>query len=365
MQPVRPSRGWSFRSRLALAACVAPVAMLLACCSSPAPKAQGLSPGRGIVTLAATQPPADQPTIADAIGAHNQRVADLARLRTPVTLVIDAPDPSDDNPERRRRDQLEGNLQLIQPANVSLRIDKVSQTLFVLGSNQQRYWWIEFTDPRRAFVGDMSLATPAKVARFGLALHPLDLLELAAITPLSPSAQGGWDQTRANESEAGGLLRVRDRLISAAFATQAQSEANSAGAQNAAASGWGWRELLIDPATLQPRAVWLLATDGRAIAWSELDQYIEVPVDGKGQSPARIASRIRAVVWTQRGEDRIEMSLSQPENVGNRIRTGQFDLDRVLDTYEVAETIDIDDLLAREAIQGSRAPNISRFNLDD
>ena len=354
MQHKRCRRGWSFRGGLAMAACVAPMALMLACCSSPSPKATGLSPGRGVVAVASAQSPAGLPTVADAIAAHNQRVADLSRMRTPVTLVIDAPDPSDDNPDRRRRDQLEGNLQLIQPANVSLRIDKVSQTLFVLGSNQQRYWWVEFTDPRRAFVGDMAQATPAKVARFGLALHPLDLLELAAITPLSPTARGGWDASRTEITQAGGLLRVRDRLISAAFASEAEGT-----------GGWGWREVLIDPSTLQPRAVWLLSPDGQPIAWSELDQYVEVPVDGKGQSAARIASRIRAIVWTERGEDRIEMSLSQPENAGNRIRTGQFDLDRVLDTYEVSEVIDIDALLAREAIDGQRSSNLSRFNLDD
>lgn len=361
MQHTRCRRGWSFRGGLAMVMCVTPMALMLACCSSPSPKATGLSPGRGVVSSASAQSPAGVPSVAEAIAAHNQRVADLSRLRTPVTMVIDAPDPSDDNPDRRRRDQLEGNLQLIQPANVSLRIDKVSQTLFVLGSNQQRYWWVEFTDPRRAFVGDMAQATPAKVARFGLALHPLDLLELAAITPLSPTARGGWDASRKDITQAGGVLRVRDRLISAAFA----SEASRSGGGSGSDGGWGWREVLFDPATLQPRAVWLLSPDGRAIAWSELDQYVEVPVDGKGQSPARIASRIRAVVWTERGEDRIEMSLSQPENAGNRIRTGQFDLDRVLDTYEVADVIDIDALIASEANQGQRSPNLSRFNLED
>jgi hypothetical protein len=283
------------------------------------------------------------------VAAHNQRVADLGRLRTPVTLVIDSPDPAEGEPDRRRRDQLEGNLQLIQPSNVSLRVDKVSQTLFVLGSNENRYWWIEFTDPRRAFVGGMSLATPAKVARFGLALHPLDLLEMAAITPLSAGATGGWDRSRGGE---GGVLRVRDRLASEGFA-----------AANAVA--WGWRELLIDPTTLQARAVWLLSPEGRAIAWSELDRYVEVPVDGKGRSAARIASRIRAVVFTEQGNTVLDMSLSQPENAGNRIRTGQFDLDRVLDTYEVAEVVDVDEILAREAARGEPAASLSRFNLDD
>jgi hypothetical protein len=59
------------------------------------------------------------------------------------------------------------------------------------------------------------------------------------------------------------------------------------------------------------------------------------------------------------------MSLSQPENAGNRIRTGQFDLDRVLDTYEVAEVVDVDEILAREAARGEPAASLSRFNLDD
>jgi len=310
------------------------------CCAPKPPRISSLAPNAGFVAIADMQPPTIVASMATIIAQHNERIGDLARLRTPVTMIIDAPDPRHDEPERRRRDQVEGNLQVIQPASVSLRVDKLSQTLFVLGSNEEHYWWIEFGDVRRAFVGRIAEASMEKAAMFGLPVHPLDLLELAAITPLSEAARGGWDPTRTagqigdGSDPSAGVHRVRDNLMH-----------GSAQASNVGRAG-GVRELLFDPVSGEARAVWLLSSKGRAVAWSELTRYAAVPVDGNAFSSAAIATRINVTIPTQDGRDqtRVEISLGKPENPGSRLRTKQFVLEEVLSAYSVEEIIDIDTL---------------------
>lgn len=295
---------------------------LAACGSKPIASNPGVAPDQTarlqpLTVKDTSNPPANVPDAQTVIARHNARVADLGTLRTPVTLLIDA--PKSDGTEKRLQEQVEGSLQLIQPHQVSLRVDKVGQTLFVMGSNSERYWWIEFGDERWAYVGATALATPRKAAKFGLPVHPLDLIELAAITPLSSGARTVWDSQRQ-------LLRVVDN------------------------ARWGMRVLLCsveapkpggDPdAHIEVQGVWLVDLSGRIVAWSELKRHAPVPVDGNTLSPASMARNV--LVHVPSRDTNVEVVIVDPENPGKRIKTGQFDVAKVLDTYEVKDITDID-----------------------
>jgi hypothetical protein len=98
------------------------------------------------------------PKAIDVVRAYNRRVADISRMRTPVSAVIDVPrvDESGKLTGERQKDQLDGNLQFIQPDRVSLRMDKVQQTVFSLGSGGGKYWFITMGDEPVAYTGSMS-----------------------------------------------------------------------------------------------------------------------------------------------------------------------------------------------------------------
>jgi hypothetical protein len=236
---------------------------------------------------------------------YNARVADIARLATPFTIVLNVPG---EKPGSRNREQLEGNLQLIQPDRVSLRIDKVGQTLLVMGAGGGKYWWIEMGDPRSAYVGDIAQATYPKAERLGVPVHPLDIVELLAITPLSGQELLAWDR---------GFLRVTSR------------------------ARFGSRVLFLDPKTYEPRAVWLRDPRGKVALWAELARMGPVVVDGNPRSAARIP--LRAFARVPDVDTDIELSLSQPKNTGDRIRTKQFELSSVLAAYGDPPLINIDE----------------------
>jgi hypothetical protein len=299
------------RDALSVAAC-AIVAMQLAACASPnkptAPEAS--SNNREHVHVAPL------PDIDETVARYNQRVSDLSRVRTPVTLLLDVPDENAEKAAKgeRTREQLEGNLQLHQPDRLSLRVDKVGQTLFVLGANESNYWWLSTGSDATAFVGATRLATPQKAKLFGLPIHPFDLLELLAISPLpanDPRVTLAWKDTSL--------------LI-------------------AAPARWGTRELLLDASTLEPQFVLLRDARGVPAVWAQLSKFIAVDVHGNAFSTARMPSRIKAEVPGVSASQNafVELIIIKPENPQDKMRTKQFELQTVLDSYGVKSRIDID-----------------------
>jgi hypothetical protein len=304
-----PSHDACLRCARTLVACAALASTaLLTACAAPKPPTPEFDPQ---VTPAANLEPA--PDAAAVIAAYNRRVADLSRLRSPLSAVLDLPELNEQGEPTgsRTKDQLDGNLQLIQPDRVSLRMDKVQQTVFFMGAGNGQYWFITMGDDPAAYKGEMSKATLAKARSLGLPIHPLDLLDLMAITPLPSNAQVAWWGER---------IRVT------------------------AAARWGTRELLLDPATFEPSAVWLRDRAGDIAVWAELTNYKDAPVAGKGAATARIPGRVRAQVpgVTSAGDAFIELFLAKPENPGLRLREKQFDFAAVLDASGAKEVIDID-----------------------
>lgn len=250
------------------------------------------------------------PSYASVAEAYNARVRRLEKLRTPVTLRVLAPD-AEGNPIN---ESAEGNLSIERPSNVALRIDKVGQTLFHLGSNDAAYWWMDLSgDEPLAFVGRHALARPATVRRFGVPVHPLDLVELLAITPLPAP---GTEPATVNWSTDGRRLAVMTR------------------------NRWGLRRIWLDPVTLDPVGVDLLDNVAQLVAMSRLREMTAVDVRGEALTPTRVAADVEIELPVQRTT--VRLRLAQPENPGDRMRPEVFNLERLGDRFGVRRVVDMD-----------------------
>lgn len=246
------------------------------------------------------------PAFADAAAAYNARLARLDRVQSPVSLIV----TSYDDEGQRVEDQLEGNLMVIPPRKVSLRIDKVAQTLAYLGCNDEQFWSIDVKDPATARVGRQSdTADPAFAPRdLGLPVHPIDLLELLGITPLPADGRTAW-------SEDGRLLvSVHGR--------------------------WSTRRLLLDPTTSEPLRIDMLDRTGATVVSCELSMYADVKLRDTIRDLPRMATRFVMTDAKTRGS--IRLNVVAPENPGDRMRTAPFDLKKLLDANGVKTVVDLD-----------------------
>ncbi len=240
---------------------------------------------------------------------YNERVRGLESLRTPVGLIIDA----EDQDGKSQREQVEGNLSLVQPRHVVMRLDKIGQTLFQLGSNPEQYWWIDLSgDEKVALVGTHLRARPDTAARFGVPVHPLDLLELLAITPLE--TEGARPGMRWSVDGKQVILTMPGR--------------------------WAGRRLWITPETGQATRVELLNTRGDVEVRARLEKYQIAAIRGDTITQPRIATKL--YIEVPRSRVNVEMNIVEPENPGDRVRMTAFDLERQKDNLGVERVIDLD-----------------------
>lgn len=243
----------------------------------------------------------------------NTRVARLDHVKSPLSILIRATGRDG----KKIDEQADGHAEVVLPRRLFLRVDKVSTPLFFLGSNEERFWWVDLTaDPRTALVGTHAGVSPARAAELGLPVHPLDLIDLLGITPLpveSPS-QPRW-------SESGRYLIV-DR-----------------------AGRWGASRLHLHPDTLDPARVELLDEAGKVLVSSELREYERVPVAGDALANARLARKADVVVAATGAT--IGLRFHDPENPGTPARDRAFDFGAIADGYGVTRIIDLDAAAAR------------------
>ena len=202
--------------------------------------------------------PADPslPTAAAFAAAHNARVAGLSRLWSRTTVRIAGTDADG----QRVDEQVDGRLFVELPANLHMRISKLGEPYFLLGSNAAQFWWFDLSkDDRPASIGSHANATRAQVQRFGLPVHPLDLVELLAVSPITPQA-----------------------LADPAAVTRRVSERE---AELDLPARWGRLRLRFNTDSLLPVAVTLVDEKGRTAVRSELQEFDPLPVlvgDGNG-----------------------------------------------------------------------------------
>jgi hypothetical protein len=250
------------------------------------------------------------PAYEQVAAAYNQRVSSLERLwaRTVVRLsFVDG----DGNPQS---EQVEGHCQYVRPSKVLVSFHKAGQPLAMLGSNEERFWWIELGNNKRAFVGTHAAATPERIATAGLRVHPLDLMELLGLTPLPGSGEGRVVEWSAN----------------------AMSLVVTIPGKNAS------RRLFLDPVTFRPSRVESVDAAGKVGALSELSKYQAVAMKAAGPEVIRPWVPTHVRIEADSGATRVIMELSDPQNDPARFKPVAFDLDRLLEANGVQDVRDLD-----------------------
>lgn len=280
--------------------------LLLIACAAALPACRGGGEGSGDGKI----PDGPAPSYADVAAAYNARVARLEAIQGTLDLVVTGTDKDG----RAQKDQGEGNLTFVRPGKVALRVDKVSQTYFWLGSDDEKFWWFDLRGEEKvAVVGAHASATPDQAAHLGLPVHPLDLLELAGVVPLAEEARGTphWAP--------GGSVVVD------------------------LPGRWGVRRLTIEPKSGEARAVELLDSAGGVVVRSELSRYETVPVRGDAAATPRVATRLVARLPSNGAS--VELVLHGLKNPGaDRIKPGNFDYADLKGHFAITREVDAAEL---------------------
>lgn len=251
------------------------------------------------------------PAYADVAATYNDRVEHLDRVRAPLAIVL----KSVGRDGRTINEQVEGHVQVERPRKLSLRIDKVSKTIFWLGSNEARFWWVDLTaDPRTALIGTHEGVSHERAAELGLPVHPLDLIDLLGVTPL-PGALPEHGSLAWTEN--GHFLRLD------------------------LPGRWGTTRLYLEPeGAHDPVSIELLDAGGEPAVAAILRDYQRVPVTGDALANARMATKIDAEIPASK--TRLGLRLYDPENPG-ALKENAFRMEAVLAGYGVERRIDLDE----------------------
>ncbi len=276
------------RGAAALAACLALLAVFLQGCAG-----QNKADDRPIVH---SEPP---PTAQQVCELYNPSVAALDRLWARTELRIQGVDRDGNDID----ETAEGYLQFIRPGQVFLSVKKVGETYFCLGSNASTYWWMDLRKPRTALMGSIEKATPAAAAKFGVPVHPLDLIDLLGVLPLDPKdATTAW----SDDGEFV-VMTMRGR--------------------------WGDKELYFASDLSRLSAVRLLDAAGEVacestIEASEAVKFREDP-SRRAQAPVRITLLIPAA------QMQVTVRLHDPENQGAAMKEASFNPQTLLRAYNI------------------------------
>lgn len=271
----------------------------------------GCCPPKGPEPVSVIHRPGPPPDAAGVLSVYNARVRRLEALKAGALVSV----RGKDGRGKAFDEQVEGFLQIVRPRKVALRIDKLSQTYFWLGSDDDRYWWLDLSaDEKIAMAGHHARATPESAARFGIPVHPLDLQDLLAVTPIEPTATTAW---------------TRDgRLIALELPPRAP--------------GFGPRRVCVDEHSFEPRRVELLDSSGEVVASADLRELKAVDVAGEAFAGASVPTR--ATISLPGLGVTVELQLHTLENPGAaRIKPGNFDLARLLQQHRVTREINLDE----------------------
>ena len=295
------------RHILVMACMAAMLALVVGCASTP----------KGPQPVAEGTP---VPAYADIAARYNARVAPLEHISAATVTRVWYTDESG----QQREDQIEGRMTLVRPSDVYLRFDKLGETYAMLGSNSERYWWMELGQTRTAWVGSHERAAPDRVADFGVPVHPINLIELLGVSPLpevADAAATAWSPDRRH-------------------------------VQVSVARGAGHVRLTLDRATLEPVRIELLNPDGETMLASDLSTYVPVDIFGY-RPPPRVAGEVN-ITLTQPQAVRIRLRMAEPATSPRQPRRDLFNFDLLVDRYRVGEIISLDDDAPHAALAPER-----------
>ncbi len=283
-------------TRLAILLLAVIAATLLPACGEQPVK----SSDKGVVS----KPMKPAPSYENIARAQSLRVADLDRLWARATLRLYTIDKDGDTNE----EEADGHVQYIRDRKLFLAVKKLGETYFQLGSNDTLFWWIDLSDSdhKAALVGEHAKATPKTAARFGLPVHPLDLIDVLCLLPFPdrPITSPNWTPD-------GRYVRVTLQ------------------------GRWGQRSVFLDPKTLVPRRVEAFDARGALVLSATMNEDEPVKVKGLEKTSATIATEIEIDVPASK--TRAKMSLHDPENRRDGISASAFDLKSLLERYGVKD----------------------------
>ncbi len=306
--------------RRAVAACVLAWAIVGGACQNrPRPELDGLEAAPASAAL---------PTYDAIAQAHNARVERLEFVAANVDADVDRPRDG----VGRESFHAEAYVQVIRPRRLYLKITKVSEPLYFLGSNDQAYWWLDLTGRERVgLVGRHELASARTTERFGLPIHPPALIHLMALEPLPEPGS----REAPTVSWAPGRRGV-------ALAFPGSSER-------------GAFRMVLDAASLLPRRVILDDARGKAVVWSALDRFESVGVVGDARARASFPASVAVTIVPT--DTTVGLRLNSIENPGlGRAREANFDLEKLARAYGVEAFVDLD-RPAPDRRQGAGGPD--------
>jgi hypothetical protein len=253
------------------------------------------------------------PTYDQVAEAYNARVNPLERLWARMVVRLKFVDGGGVD----RSEQVEGHCMWARPSNVFVSFHKAGVDVAMLGSNQERFWWIELGGNKRAFVGTHANATPERVAAAGLRVHPLDLMELMGLTSL-PAGREGCAVTWSSDGRSL-VVTLPGRLH--------------------------LRRMVLDPTTHRPSRIELLGDQGRIEAFADLSLYQPVALRSAGPGAARPTIPTDVRFETDAGTTRAIMQLSDPQDDPSRFRNkAVFDFARLIERNDVRKVTDLDSI---------------------
>ncbi len=240
----------------------------------------------------------------EAITTWNTRVERLERLWARVTVVVDTVDGAG----KAVTEQAEGHLQVERPRGVALSLGKLGETYLYLGSNDERYWWIDVVDRenRAAVTGRHDAVTMEKAARLGVPVHPLELVEVLGLTPIGVGVGEG--------------AVVRGATITTTTAT-------------------GGRVVrVLDPTTYEPVRIDVLDRAGEMVLSASHEAYQLASVRDDTRVRPRVPGRV--IVEAPTVPATVRLALYDPEN--KAIRAIAFDFEGLLRAFRVETVYDLD-----------------------
>lgn len=318
-----------------------------ACQSTTRPEPTDLDPAPRVQRAA-------PPSYPQAARGFNQRLAPLSRLFSTGIVRVDL--LGADN--QRSSDTGEATIQLVAPDRLALSVRKLGRTLFWLGADAQRYWFIDLTGRDTpsgspagsagpvARVGLHARFTPAKAGTLALALPPRHLINLLALSPLDPNAPGAtqWSDNA--------------RLLGITTALPPPSETPATTSMSASAADRPRLRLWLDAESLLVRQVELFDPQGRCQYVARLDDHAPAEIRGFVVGPL-VARRVRIA---QLDTDALfELALDQWTD--QRISDDAFALDVLRRVLGVERTIDLDALNAPAATTANPAASGPRRDL--
>lgn len=247
------------------------------------------------------------PAYADAAARYSEVVRHYDHLWTPIAFRLRYRDMEKD---RLVEDLADGHLQVIAPDRLALRVDKLSETYFYMGSDATRYWWIDVKGSA-AVVGRHDTVTEELIEELGIPVHPLELVELLGVVGMDPDGYG-----TTKWSPDGRRLGIVTR------------------------GRFGNTLVWVDPTTYMPTSVEVTDSTGRTTLKSELTRPRRIRQDDAADLRVEIATQV--VVNFADGETRLTIRMEDPENRRVRVREAAFQLDSVLHAYRVRDVEDLD-----------------------